>query len=124
LTEPKKFGSGYILDHYFSVIRKYRNFPRRVAKREMSMFKEIHPRDFLCEYRIIGMYANIKPFPKPPSFLSASRLLSFHRQKKPFQVAYDGPSFYTQRLLDRWSLGKIATRLLSYFLTASPVSNV
>jgi len=76
----------------------------------------MHPRDFRHE-RVVGVYISLKPFPKPPSLLSASRSLCIHRQKKPFQVAYDGPSFCTQRLSDKQSAGKIVTRLLSYILT-------
>jgi hypothetical protein len=87
------------------------------------MLKEMHPKGFSDKFGVVGVYASLKPFPKPPSFLSASRNLSFHRQKKPFQVAYDGPSFYTRRILDNGSPGQIVTRLLSYGSTASPFPN-
>ena len=88
------------------------------------MFKEMHPSGFSDERGLVGMYASLEPFPKPPSFLSASRSLYFYRKKMPFQVAYDGPSFYTQRFSDKQSLGKIVTRLLSCVLTVLPVPHV
>jgi hypothetical protein len=84
------------------------------------MLKEMHPREFKETH--VGVCK--KPFPKPPSILSASRSLFIHRQKKPFQMAYDGPSFYTQRFLDKRSLGKIVTRLLSFVLTVPFILNV
>ncbi len=111
-------------DKYFWTSENNRNFPRRVTRRELSMLKEMHPRDFSDEYGVVGVYASLKPFPKPPRFLSASRNHSFYRQKKPFQVAYDGPSFCTKRFSDKKSFGKIVTRLLSYALTVSPVPHI
>jgi len=87
------------------------------------MLKVMHPKGFEGE-RVVGVHRSLKPFPKPPSFLSASRSLFIHRQKKPFQVAYDGPSFCTRRFSDKKSPGKIVTRLLSRFLTGPFIPNV
>ena len=92
-----------------------------LLKERLSMLKEMHPKKFK-DTRVFGVY--VKPFPKPPSFLSASRSLCIHRQKKPFQVAYDGPSFYTGRFSDKKSPGKIVTRLLSYFSTVPSILTV
>ena len=88
------------------------------------MFKEMHPRDFSGERGLIGMYASPKPLPKPPSFMSASRSLNLYRKKMPFQVAYDGLSFYSQRFFNKNPHGKIVTRLLSCTLTVLPVPHV
>ncbi len=109
----------YFLQLY-RIAKSNKNFPRRVTKKEMSMLKEMHPKGFSNDRGVTGMHASLKPSPKPPSFLSASRNLSFHRQKKPFQVAYDGPSFYTRRFLDDRSSGQIVTRLLSRGSTVPP----
>lgn len=83
----------------------------------------MHPKDYRGE-RVIGVYASLKPFPKPPSILSASRNHSIYRQKKPFQVAYDGLSFCTRRFLDKKLPGKIVTRLLSCNFTVPSILNV
>jgi hypothetical protein len=88
------------------------------------MLVKIHPKNFADDRGIFGMVASLNPLPKPPKFLSASRDLRFSWQKKPFQVAYSGVSFYTRRILDMNSFGKIVTRLLSLNLTASSGPNV
>jgi hypothetical protein len=88
------------------------------------MLVKIHPKNFTTNRGIFGMVASLTPPPKPPKFLSASRDLRFSWQKKPFQVAYSGVSFYTQGILDINSFGKIVTRLLSLNLTVSPGPNV
>lgn len=100
------------------------NFHRRVTRREMSMSIQMHPRNFATDQRIFGMHASLNPLPKPPKFLSASRDLRFSWQKKPFQVAYSGISFYPRRILDITSSGKIVTRLLSLSFAVSPGPNV
>jgi len=84
------------------------------------MLENIHPKNFASDHGFFGMYASLKPLPKPPKLLNASRDLRFSWQKKPFQVAYHGTSFYTQGISDINSFGKIVTRLLSLNLTVSP----
>jgi len=88
------------------------------------MLVKIHPKNFASHRGIFGMVANLNPLPNPSKFLSASRDLRFPWQKKPFQVAQNGPSFYTQGILDINSLGEIVTRRLSLNLTVSPDPNV
>ena len=81
------------------------------------MLVRMHPKKFVNDSGTFGMYASLKPLPQPPKLLSASRDLRFSWQKKPFQVACHGTSFYTQGISDINSLGKIVTRLLSMNLT-------
>lgn len=104
--------------------RSIRNFQRRVTRREMSMLVKLHTKNFANDRGIFGMYANLKPLPKPPKFRSASRDLRLSWQKKSFQVAYHGTSFYTQGISDKNSFGKIVTRLHSWNLAVPPGPNV
>ena len=93
------------------------NFQRRVARGEKSMSVKLHTRNFTSNRGIFGMYASLKPLPKPPEILNASRDLRFSWQMKTFQVAYHhGTSFYPHRNLGDQTFGKIVTRLLSLVL--------
>lgn len=82
------------------------------------MFNEMHPPSKILEKGALkaGMYASLKPLPKPPNAMSASRILRCSRQKSSSQSAYNGAPFYRQMLAVEVSLGEIVTRLLSYFL--------